>query len=71
MWGLVAATLSSSEILLESYPNIRHVYLASGACMPLRPVKDLTAYLDRHPDTDFIESVSTAEATWAIDGLEI
>ena len=71
MWGLVAATLDSSQILLETYPEIRHVYLASGACMPLRPVKDLTAYLDRHPDTDFIESVSTAEATWAIDGLEI
>ena len=71
MWGLVAATLDASQILLDSFPEVRHVYLASGACMPLRPVQDLTAYLDRHPDTDFIESVSTAEANWAVDGLEI
>ena len=62
MWGLVAATLDASQILLDNFPEVRHVYLASGACMPLRPVQDLTAYLDRHPDTDFIESVSTAEA---------
>lgn len=71
MWGLVAATLDSSQILLDRYPEVRHVYLASGACVPLRPVQDLTNYLDRHPDTDFIESVSTQEATWAVDGLEV
>ena len=71
MWGLVAATLDSSQILLDRYPEVRHVYLASGACLPLRPVQDLTSYLDRHPDTDFIESVSTQEATWAVDGLEV
>jgi hypothetical protein len=71
MWGLVAATLDSSQILLDRYPEVRHVYLASGACVPLRPVQDLTSYLDRHPDTDFIESVSTQEATWAVDGLEV
>lgn len=71
MWGLVAATLDSSQILLDRYPEVRHVYLASGACVPLRSVQDLTSYLDRHPDTDFIESVSTQEATWAVDGLEV
>jgi hypothetical protein len=71
MWGLVAATLDSSQILLDRYPEVRHVYLASGACVPLRPVQDLTNYLDRHPDTDFIESVSTQEATWAVDRLEV
>ena len=68
-WGLVAATLAASERLLAAHPGLGHVYLASGACLPLRPVAELAAYLARHPDTDFIESVTTADAGWTVAGL--
>ena len=39
-WGLVAATQEASEIMLQSFPDVRHVYLASGSCLPLRPVQE-------------------------------
>lgn len=70
MWGLVAATQAASEKLLDAFPAVRHVFLSSGSCLPLRPVQELVEYLDGHPDTDYIESVTTDDASWAIDGLE-
>ncbi|KIT15104.1 beta-1,6-N-acetylglucosaminyltransferase [Jannaschia aquimarina] len=70
-WSLVEATQNGAQALLRNYPDVRHVYLASGACLPLRPVEELRAYLDDRPDTDFIESVTTDEVTWTIDGLEM
>lgn len=70
MWGLVAATQDASELLLQSFPNVRHVYLSSGSCIPLRPVQELVAYLDAHADTDFIESATIEDVTWTVDGLE-
>ena len=69
-WGIVAGTQSASELLLRSFPEVRHVYLASGSCMPLRPVRELVAYLDSRPRTDFIESATTAEVAWTIGGLD-
>ncbi|PWJ21779.1 beta-1,6-N-acetylglucosaminyltransferase [Jannaschia seohaensis] len=69
-WSLVAATQIASARLLEAFPDATHVYLASGACLPLRPVAELESYLADRPGTDFIESVAVAEADWAIDGLE-
>ena len=38
MWGLIAASQAASRQLLDRYPQIQHVYLASGACLPLRPI---------------------------------
>lgn len=70
MWGLVAATQAACELLLASFPDVRHVYLSSGACLPLRPVQELIDYLDANPETDFIESVTTDDASWIVDGLE-
>ena len=69
-WSLVQATQIAAGALLEAFPDVRHVFLASGACLPLRPVEELRAYLDAHPRTDFIESVTTQDVTWTIDGLE-
>ena len=69
-WGIVAGTQSATELLLSSFPKVRHVYLASGACMPLRPVAELVAYLDSRPRTDFIESATTSEVPWTIGGLD-
>jgi len=68
-WSLVAASQASSELMLRVFPGVRHVYLASGSCLPLRPVDELRAYLEARPHTDFIESVTIRDVDWTIDGL--
>lgn len=70
-WGIVAATQAASAIMLKEFPGVRHVYLASGSCLPLRPVSELVAYLDDRPRTDFIESVTTSDVGWTIGGLDL
>lgn len=69
-WGLVAASQSASELMLSTFASVRHVYLASGACMPLRPIKELREYLDSRPRTDFIESATTSDVPWTVGGLD-
>jgi len=70
-WGIVAATQEASTIMLRQFPQVRHVYLASGSCLPLRPVDELVHYLDERPRTDFIESVTTEDVGWTIGGLDV
>ena len=70
-WGLVAATQRAAEMLLGDFPGLGHVFLASGSCLPLRPVAELISYLAKHPQTDFIESVTTEDVGWTIGGLDI
>ena len=69
-WGLVAATQSAARVMLDDFPDVRHVYLASGSCLPLRPVQELLDYLAERPQTDFIESATTADVPWTIGGLD-
>lgn len=69
-WGIVAGSQSASELMLKNFPNVRHVYLASGSCLPLRPVQELIDYLDSRPRTDFIESATTADVPWTVGGLD-
>ena len=69
-WGIVAGSQSASELMLKSFPDVRHVYLASGSCLPLRPVQELIDYLDSRPRTDFIESATTADVPWTVGGLD-
>ncbi|MEM9785395.1 MAG: beta-1,6-N-acetylglucosaminyltransferase [Pseudomonadota bacterium] len=69
-WGLIAASQTAATMLLDSFPDVRHVYLASGSCLPLRPISELRAYLDAHPDIDFIESATTADVPWPVGGLD-
>ncbi len=69
-WGLVAASQAASQMMLDEFPDVRHVYLASGSCLPLRPVEDLIDYLSNRPHTDFIESATTADVPWTIGGLD-
>jgi hypothetical protein len=45
-WGIVAASQAASEQMLSNFPFVRHVYLASGSCLPLRPVEELIKYLE-------------------------
>ncbi|MGV8988874.1 MAG: beta-1,6-N-acetylglucosaminyltransferase [Cypionkella sp.] len=70
-WGIVAATQEASTVMLQTFAEVRHVYLASGSCLPLRPVEDLRAYLESRPRTDFIESVTTEDVGWTIGGLNL
>ncbi len=70
-WGLVAATQSAASLLLKEFPQAGHVFLASGSCLPLRPLADLEAWLATRPGTDFIESVATGDVGWTVGGLDI
>jgi hypothetical protein len=70
-WSLVAAAQSASEQMLERHREVRHVYLASGSCLPLRPLSELTDYLAARPYTDFIESVTTTEVGWTVGGIDM
>lgn len=69
-WSLVAASQTGSELMLAEFPRVRHVYLASGSCLPLRPVEELVKYLDERPRTNFIESVTTEDVLWTTGGLD-
>ena len=68
-WGIVAGTQAASEMLLANFDDVRHVYTASGACLPLRPISELVDYLAARPATDFIESATTADVPWTVGGL--
>ena len=69
-WGIVAASQAASELLLSRFSDVRHVYLASGSCLPLRPVEELIDYLAARPRTDFIESATTSDVPWTVGGLD-
>lgn len=69
-WSLVSASQAAADRLLADNPDLSHVFLASGSCLPLRPVSDLSAFLASRPDTDFIESVSVDDVPWAKGGLD-
>ncbi|WP_170761064.1 beta-1,6-N-acetylglucosaminyltransferase [Ruegeria lacuscaerulensis] len=69
-WGIVEASQSAAELMLDAFPNVHHVYLSSGACLPLRPVDELIDYLSERPRVDFIESATTADVSWTIGGLD-
>jgi len=70
-WGLVAATEATTAHLMADRPDVTHVVLMSGSCLPLRPVDELRAFLAARPRTDFIESVTVADVPWAQGGLDI
>jgi hypothetical protein len=68
-FGLVEATLAAAGQMLVLHPETDHVCLVSGSCLPLRPHCELAAYLAENPHTDFIESVTTDDVPWIVDGL--
>lgn len=69
-FGLVRATQAAAEQMLAYHPEVRHCFLVSGSCLPLRPLRELQTYLASHPDTDFIESVTTSDVGWTVGGLD-
>lgn len=70
-WSLVQAAQAGATQMLARHPEVGHVFLASGACLPLRPLNELTDYLAARPNTDFIESVTTAEVGWTVGGIDM
>ncbi|MFM2366198.1 MAG: hypothetical protein RIR95_806 [Pseudomonadota bacterium] len=70
-WGIVAATQDAATLMLKTFPQVRHVALVSGSCLPLRPVSEMLTYLNDRPRTDFIESVTTEDVGWTIGGLDL
>ena len=68
-WGIVAASQSASVLMLESFAEVNHVYLASGSCSAAASVQELQDYLAARPQTDFIESATTTDVPWIIGGL--
>ena len=69
-WGLVEATLASAKVMLQDFPHTDHVFLSSGACLPLRPAQDLKRFLARQSNIDMIESATTADVSWTVSGLD-
>ncbi len=69
-WSIVEATLVATRQLLDQFPGVGHVFLTCGAALPLRPVAELRSFLAARPDTDFIESVTTADVAWTVGGLD-
>jgi hypothetical protein len=72
-WGrisIVLATQLAAERMLAEFESVEHVFLASGSCLPLRPVSELKEYLNQNKKTDFIESVTTEEVSWTVGGLD-
>ncbi|MEM9582327.1 MAG: beta-1,6-N-acetylglucosaminyltransferase [Pseudomonadota bacterium] len=69
-WSIVGATQTACELMLAEFEQVRHVYLSSGSCLPLRPLDELQTYLDERARTDFIESVTTDEVDWTVGGLD-
>ena len=68
-WSLVQAAQAGAEEMLLRFPEASHVYLASGSCLPLRPLPDLISYLAARPQTDFIESATISDVAWTVGGL--
>jgi len=69
-WSIVQATLDGARDMLQSYPDVRHVFLSCGTSLPLRPSADLKTFLSENGDTDFIESVTTKDVAWTKGGLD-
>ncbi len=68
-WDLVQAGRDGAEALLRSYPELDHIFLISGACLPIKPIPALIEFLENQRDTDFIESVTIGEVPWTKGGL--
>jgi len=69
MFSLVEATLDCVSHLLQTAPGIGHVCLLSGACLPIRPLDDLSRHLRAGGPTDYIESNDIAARRWVQGGL--
>jgi hypothetical protein len=68
-WGdftLVKSVLNALRLIRDENIICDRVMLVSGACMPIRPLAELSDFLDAHPDREFIE---TFDSDWIVGGL--
>lgn len=68
-WGnfaLVDAVVRALRVIRREKLDCDRVMLISGACMPIRPLRELSQFLDAHPKTEFIEAY---DSNWMIGGL--
>ncbi len=71
-WGrfsLVQAGMNAAEKVLERWPNVSHVIQISGSCLPVRPINELSDFLDQNSGRDFVESFPAEDGDWVVDGL--
>lgn len=68
-WSLVQASRDAAEQLLNDFPELHHVMLISGSCMPIKQLDALETFLSAHKNTDFIESVTIGDVPWTKGGL--
>lgn len=68
-WSLVQASRDAAATLLNKYPDLHHVMLISGSCVPIKLPSELAAFLGKRKDTDFIESVTIGDVPWTKGGL--
>ncbi len=71
-WGrfsLVAAGMNAAQALLDRWSNVSHVIQISGSCLPVRPIKELSAFLADQPGRDYVESFPAQDDNWVVDGL--
>ena len=64
-WGMVAATQAAATQLLAEFPQVRHVYLMSGSCLPLRPVAELISTRIRTPTSSKARQPPMSPGPWA------
>ncbi|MCV3764387.1 beta-1,6-N-acetylglucosaminyltransferase [Rhizobium sp. TRM95796] len=68
-WGdfsLVEAPMRALRYIRSAKIDCDRIMLISGACMPIRPLAELSNFLDRHPNMEFIES---RDESWIKGGL--
>ena len=68
-WGnfsLVDAVVRALRVIRREKIDCERVMLVSGACMPIRPLAELSQFLDAHPKTEFIEAY---DSNWMVGGL--
>lgn len=71
-WGrfnLIEATLLALRRLISANPDLTHVQLLSGSCLPIATQKDLRKHIAKSPDCDFIDVAKLEDDDWVIDGL--
>ena len=67
-WSLVEATLAAARTALAAFPDASHLYLISGACLPIKSAAHVHAALAADP-ADHVETVDFFTSGWIKTGL--
>jgi hypothetical protein len=67
-WSLVAATIEAARAALAAFPDVTHLYMLSGDCMPIKSAEYAHAFLDAD-DADYIECVDFFGSDWIRTGI--